>query len=351
MPEANLPVLGEAATGLTHEPHGYAIGGLAATRTKKDVVHFATIVPAAAGLPAVDKPAARSQETRRQNRHPLIVETQTPDIVEPEIPPAPKQDLRKTWIIAGAATIIALAAAMVGVKALGHASTPVQAANPFGNSAVRRPTAGTITAINGSSLTVKETDFSGSTSTVNVTTSKSTTYHASVDGAVSDLKKGDNVVVTGTTANSVLTATRISQADITLRAPRNGDANGNGGQFFSEGGPPPGAGDTATNGDGGTGRAFGGGNFTAGEIASIDGDTITITDPSGTNTTVKTTDDTKIVVTKTIAFKEFKVGDAVRVTGDASGKTIKATDVTKGGVGGGLFGGPRNRTIVTTPAT
>ena len=263
------------------------------------------------------------------------METQTPESVEPEMVPAPKQDLRKTWIIAGAATIIALAAAMVGVKALDHKSTPVAAANTVGNANFQRPTAGTITAIGASSLTVKETDFNGSTSSVNVTTSKSTTYHASVDGAISDLKKGDNIVATGTTADGVLTATRISQAEFARP------------QFSAEGGgPPPGA-----NADGGSTRVFGGGNFTAGEIASIDGTTITITDPAGTTTTVKTTDATKIVVTKTIGFKDLKVGDAVRVAGDASGGTVKATDVTKGDVGGGLFGGPRRgRTTVTTPA-
>ena len=277
---------------------------------------------------------------------------------EPVAEPPPKQDLRKTWIIAGAATIIALAAAIVGVKALDKKdNTPVQAASsnsPTGAFA-QRPTAGTITDINGSSFTVKATDFNGSTSNVKVTTSRDTTYSDSVEGAVSDLKKGDTVIATGTTTDGVFTATRITEAQLIQRRANNGNGKGgayggDGPGFFTQGGPPPGADNSSGSARIGPGGANGE-NFATGEIQSISGDTITVATPDGSTSTIKTTSATKVIVNKTIKFKDLKVGDTVRVTGDDSKGTVSATEVTRGDVGGGFFGGPggfRRSTDTTT---
>ena len=57
---------------------------------------------------------------------------------------------------------------------------------------------GKITAINGTTLTLDSTDFSGATSTVTVTTDADTKVTETVSGSVSDVAVGDNVLVVGT---------------------------------------------------------------------------------------------------------------------------------------------------------
>jgi hypothetical protein len=74
-------------------------------------------------------------------------------------------------------------------------------------------TAGTITAIDGSTLTVKLAD--GSSVTVN--TSSSTAVTKSSTASVSDLASGDTVTVVGAKdANGAVTATRISDGQLGL---------------------------------------------------------------------------------------------------------------------------------------
>lgn len=256
----------------------------------------------------------------------LVVDAVT---VEPE--PA-KPDLRKTWIISGAVAFVALCGAIVGVKALDTREAPlVAAANAANGAFMNRPTAGKITAIDGSSFTVKTTNLDGSTSDVTVNTSQDTTYREQVDGKLSDLKVGDSVMATGTTTDGVFTATRINEADVL----RLGGAPPvlNGGEMSA---PPEGVIAPAPQG-----RQFfsagADGSLVGGEIKSIEGDTLVVSGFDGSDTTIKTTATTTFRVTKTIARQDLKVGDTVRVQGDTAGDTVTADNVTKGSGDGPFF--------------
>ena len=257
----------------------------------------------------------------------------------PPPPPPPTANTAKTWAIASVVAVVALVAGVLGVKVLDK-SEPAQAVNTQdAGTFAQRPTAGKITSISRSTFKVAATDFNGASSTVNVTTSKSTTYTEAVSGAVSDLKVGDTVVASGTTTDGVLTATRLSQAE--LRASR--ATSNRGANDAPNGAPPPGA---ITNGNGpGFNQQSGpsaNGNVTVGAVKSITDGVLTLSAPDGTTTTVKTTADTAVIVNKTIAFKDLKVGDSVRVAGTATNGTVAATDVTKGDQGAGfIFGGNR----------
>jgi uncharacterized protein DUF5666 len=177
-----------------------------------------------------------------------------------------------------------------------------------------RPVAGTIASIKGSSFTVKETTFNGTTATTDVATTSKTTFRQLVSGALSDLQVGDTVSVTGTTTDSVYTATRISETGAQT------------GVFSAGSGGPP-------QGSAGGGPQFfrnGGGDMRIGKITKVEGDTVTLAALDGTTVTVKTTPSTTVRVNKTIALRNLKVGDNVRVTGTASGSKVTADEVTKG---------------------
>ncbi len=258
------------------------------------------------------------------------MDTETvPDVEIPTptpTPTPPPSNAGKTWAIASVVAVVALVAGVLGVKVLDKPA-PAQAVGTQGTGFVR-PTQGKVTSIKGSTFKVAD---------VNVTTSKSTAYTEAVSGAVSDLKVGDTVLASGTTTDGVLTATRLSQAE--LRANR--ATSSRGASDAPIGAPPPGA---ITNGNGPGFNQQGGpnaaGNFTVGEIKSITDGVLTLSVPDGTTTTVKTTATTTVTVNKKIAFKDLKVGDTVRVMGTATDGTVAATEVTKGDQGPGvIFGG------------
>ena len=68
-------------------------------------------------------------------------------------------------------------------------------------------TAGEITGIDGTTITVK----TQSGDTVTVTTNDDTTVTQSTKGSVSDLKKGDTIVVRGASSSGKVTATQITE--------------------------------------------------------------------------------------------------------------------------------------------
>ena len=256
-------------------------------------------------------------------------------VVEPpvEVPvAAPAQNSQKAaWIVAGVATAVALIAAMIAVSAVmrdkNNNTNSVNAAG-FNAAGFNRPVSGTIQSIKDSSFTVKETGFNGQTSTADVTTSDKTTFHQVVSGALSDLKVGDSIIATGTTTDNVFTATQVSQNT----GRRNFARAGN----FATGAPPQGSGGA----DSGGPRFFqgnaNGGEIRVGQIAKIDGTTITVTAFDGSSVAINTTATTTYRVSKTTTFKGLKVGDTVRVIGTTSGTKTAATDVTKGAGDGPL---------------
>jgi hypothetical protein len=236
-------------------------------------------------------------------------------------PPPPPNSSKAAWIVAGVATAVALVAAMFAVSGVmqdkNDNANGLNAAG-FNAAGFNRPVGGTIQSIKGSSFTVKETGFNGQTTTTQVDTNDKTTFREMVSGALSDLKVGDSVAVTGTTADNVFTATQISETTGQVNVVRGG-----GPQFNSNAAPPQGF----RNGDG---------DIRVGEISKVEGDTITLNSFDGTAVTVKTTANTKVRVSKTIALKNLKVGDTVRVFGTTNGNKLTATEVTKGAGDGPL---------------
>jgi hypothetical protein len=87
------------------------------------------------------------------------------------------------------------------------------------------PTMGTVTAVNGSTITVQST----SGSSVSVSTSASTIVLVTKTGSVSDLTVGEQIMVRGTSSSGTITATSIREGDV---------------------GPPPGAGSGNAGGPG-----------------------------------------------------------------------------------------------------
>jgi len=90
-------------------------------------------------------------------------------------------------------------------------------------------------------------------------------------------------------------------------------------------------------GGGGVG-AGGPGGFTSGEIASIDGSTLTITTPDGTTVKVTTSADTTVSQTTDADVSALAVGDTVTVVGQtADDSSVAAQAITEGATG---FAGP-----------
>jgi hypothetical protein len=96
-------------------------------------------------------------------------------------------------------------------------------------------------------------------------------------------------------------------------------------------------------GAGGAGGAAARGGFTAGQIASIDGSTITITKSDGSTAKVTTSSSTTVSQTAQADVSALKVGDPVTVIGPtAADSSVTATAITEGATGfGGAGGGAR----------
>ncbi|PVU82506.1 hypothetical protein DDP54_05230 [Cellulomonas sp. WB94] len=112
-------------------------------------------------------------------------------------------------------------------------------------------------------------------------------------------------------------------------------------------GMPGGAGGYGATGGGiaaGGGSGSGGpGGFTSGEIASIDGSTLTITTSDGTTVTVTTSSDTTVSQTADADVSALAVGDTVTVVGQtADDSSVAAQAITEGSTGFGLPGGAQS---------
>ena len=259
-----------------------------------------------------------------------------------------KKPAWKSWVAAGVVTAAFAGGAVVAMSvASGGNDTPTStqaaAATDAGSDGsggtgtgpalvAQRGARGTITAIDGTTLTLDSTDPSGETSAVTVETNDETAFRETVEGTLADLAVGDNVVAMGTPTDSGITAANIVD---------NGDDAA--GTDFRAGGPPPDAESDMTprtftdGGPGGSGnapdedrRGPGAGGFTAGTVQSIDGTTITVETADGSTVTVSTTADTTISVTTTITLADLAVGDTVSAMGATEGSTVTADAVQKG---------------------
>jgi hypothetical protein len=247
----------------------------------------------------------------------------------------------KAWVAAGAvAAVVAVGAGFVlGNQSDDGAGAPAAAStDASGNTAsVQRGsfpggmgTAGTVSAVDGSTLTVTGQDDAETT----VQTTDETVVTRSAEGDLSDLAVGDQILVMGETSGDAVAAQRIVDS---------GDEEATVG-FGPAGGPPSGTPPTGTVTEGElpdgqappTGGADQPGAPTSGEITKIDGDTITVKTDDGT-VTVTTSDDTEVSTTETIEVSDIAEGDTVVVMGETADDVVTAKSIRVGDLGAGGF--------------
>jgi hypothetical protein len=270
-----------------------------------------------------------------------------------DAPPARSSRSRNTLIGIVGAVVIAVAA-FVGLHVGGSSakSTGAAAASSQnggsgqlgGAAGFRGLNRGTITAINGSTITMKTSD--GTSVTVKTTSATKTT--AQVSSSLSKIAVGDHVVVTRSTSGSKVAATRVSDSGTASATNGFGGGFGGGaggtpptGNFPSGGAPPSGAPTGAPSGSS-TGQRPGG--FpTIGTVTGVNGSTFTIKTASGSTTTVTTSASTTYSATETSSLSALKVGDTISVqtgsrptNGATQSTSITATSITEGNLGGGL---------------
>lgn len=163
---------------------------------------------------------------------------------------------------------------------------------------IRSATAGTVTAVSGTTLTITAMRPDGTTPTLTVDASNSTVLYRGTQSSVSSIKVGDKIIVNGTLSGTTITASAIS-AGITIPGAILHDIH-------------PG---------------------TVGKVTAVNGTTLTITsqpDPRTKTTKTFTVDATNATVMKstgTSSISAITVGSMVLVEGTVSGSTITATNI------------------------
>lgn len=188
-----------------------------------------------------------------------------------------------------------------------------------GDRPMRRPGAhGTVTGVDGSTVTVEDDEGTATT----VTTDDETSVLDVAEGAVSDLAEGDSVVVMAPPADEegdAVTARRIvdlGTLDPDVLHPGAGDRPE----------PPEGA------------PAMGRFGPTVGTVAAVDGATLTVTTEDG-DVVVTTDEDTAVSVVTEIAVADLAEGDTIAARGETDGEgTVAADVIIRGDLEAGRFG-------------
>ncbi|MET0729166.1 MAG: DUF5666 domain-containing protein [Acidimicrobiales bacterium] len=284
-------------------------------------------------------------------------------------PPAPTW---RSWAIAGAVVAVLAVAAVFFLGGSGDdagtadgatAATDQTAAFPArGGAGPGLGARGTITSIEGSTITVESEDPSGSSTTTTVETTADTTVTESIEGSLDDLDVGDRVVAVGEDGDDGgLVASTISEGDGAgfgqgpggpaggfepsadgelpegFEPPADGElpegfeppADGE----FPEGFEPPEGFDPSQGGGPGGGQ----GVPTAGEITAIDADTVTL-DVDGESVTVTVVEDTTVIVTEERSLADLADGDVIVAVGETADDVLTATSIRLGDAGLGAFG-------------
>ena len=234
---------------------------------------------------------------------------------------------RRRGVRVTTAAAVALALALSGGAVAGASSTtpgststsssgtPGWGARPPGGGCP--PVAvGTVKTVGDDTFTL--TDQSGTTVTVDV--SSSTTYRdpGVTSPTIANVTVGEHVAVFGTERSALVNATSVAIGD-----PPAGGKGGPGGSGHTGG--PPGAGGSPP--------------VAVGTVKTVGDDTFTLTDQSGTTVTVDVSSSTTYrdpgVTSPTIA--DVTVGEHVAVFGTESSAVVTATSV---GIGGPPTGGP-----------
>lgn len=257
----------------------------------------------------------------------------------------------RTWVISGIVAAVVAVAVVVGLHfATSGSKTKTAAAVATSNqpgSGQRvggNLTTGTIATVDGSKLTLTETDGT----TVTVATDAKTRVSDRTTGSLSDLTVGSTVRVLGTTSGNGLAARSITVGDDgTAGGP--GGPGGGGGRFRRRDGNTGTTGGGNANADNPTG-----GRMVSGQVTAVNGTTITITETPGTRrgststtsttaaettsttVTVTTSSDTTVTVVKSLSVSDLHKGDKVAVLGTTSANTITATAIIEGDTGNGF---------------
>lgn len=272
----------------------------------------------------------------------------------------PSRPTWKTWVAVASTAAVVGAAAVFGISAATSSDAPDAAASTQtgGSGSAAAPNGGgqyfqggngqggpafaqrlggfgTISSIDGSTLTIE--DQSGSST--KVVTSDSTTVTASETGSVDDIKVGDTVMVVGTGSSTEIAATRVTDdGDVKADAdqPDRPDGASGNGPGFNGNGPPGGQ------MPGGGQAPSGAANMSAtrGVVKSVGDGTFTVTGMGDTTVTVTTDSSTTVTISKAAKLSDLKVGDTVMVRGDEADGTITATSIREGELGGPMGGGP-----------
>ncbi|MHB8644153.1 MAG: DUF5666 domain-containing protein [Thermomicrobiales bacterium] len=165
---------------------------------------------------------------------------------------------------------------------------------------------GHVTKIDGTTLSIQQTDAT----TVTVTTASDTAIRKLVSGALTDLKAGDLITVdgakTGDTAYNATTITSLGQ-----RTGGAGGARGRAVSTVSQGVPAP---------------------VVTGQITSVESGTITVQGFDGVTVTVTTSPATVVRTQQPGTFGEIKSGALLVVIGDKTGDTtLLARSITNQG--------------------
>jgi len=270
----------------------------------------------------------------------------------------------RSWVVAGVIVAVIAVAAVVLLGGSGDdggtedaAAAPAAQAEGFpgaGGAGLGLGARGSITSIEGSTITVESEDPSGSSTTTTVETTADTTVTESVEGTLDDLEVGATVVAVGEEGDGGgIVATTIREGD---GAGLGQGPGGPGGGFeppadgeLPDGFEPPEGFEPPADGelpDGfeppeGFDPAQGGGpgSATTGEITAVEDDQVTL-DVDGESVTVSITDDTTVFVTEERSLEDLAEGDVIVAVGDTEDDVLTATSIQLGDAGFGAFGGP-----------
>lgn len=161
---------------------------------------------------------------------------------------------------------------------------------------------GTITAVNGSAITITAEGKQSGTYTVDA--SKAEVHKNGGTSSVASLAVGEKIAVLGTTNGTSVTATKIMSG-------------------FGEGFGPKGRDEKGERKEHGM---MGKNHGVVGKVTAINGSTITVTGQNGKSYNVNTGSTTvhKVV---TGSLSDIVVGDTIGVRGSVSGNTVTATDI------------------------
>ncbi|MGH7141048.1 MAG: DUF5666 domain-containing protein [Minisyncoccia bacterium] len=189
---------------------------------------------------------------------------------------------------------------------------------------------GSVTAINGSTLTVESRGFGKSASTTTdytVNASGATVTKNGASASLSSIATGDMVMVQGTISGTSVTATAIR------------DGMSKGGPGMGRGGFGKYASSTPPNIPHGNGEPVIGGT-----VATIDGTTLTIANKGNITYTVDAANTTVTKQGKSASLSSVSVGDNVLVQGTINGTSVTASSIIDQGAM------PQKGTASTTPA-